>query len=432
MMTTFKTHVKSVLSVVGAPIILMFVFGVFIEGFSNLEWGARISNIYYAVKLKAASNSGNPNMVDERFELLSVVFRFAGRVEYGDTFSSYQRNVVRRFRGSRNISHAAVRYAAELPLGYDAVFKYAVHLDKNKFGSFSIKDMDSLIEDGRWTREVAEEFLGLLNKFYVESYFSEFYFSQLGFYEAETERFFQETYKFVNFDWFRTYINPVDTRVLYSPSSTRYNYGSMLSGNIVYVVVTSDGSALIHELCHSFANPLAVEWYRDNPQFRAWSDDSVDFVLLPYYAAGEVMAMEYVTRAYNILYEVDHGRPVLPLILQEKGQGFPYIENVYALITPHEIVERSKQDILYAVFGLHYDFGPEDTAEMRGETILWRPMFVPDLRLEDFRQSEIGGIFDSQMGDILYVDESYVLIDLGEFVLHGQSGLRRYSRIPLN
>ena len=124
------------------------------------------------------------NMVDERFELLSLVFRLAGREEYNDNFTEYQQKLVSEFDGFKE--HKAVKYAAKLPLGYDAVFRYSVHIYKRGESYVLIDDIESLVDDGRWTKKSAAEFLSLLNEFYSDSNFAAFYQSNLEFYKAES------------------------------------------------------------------------------------------------------------------------------------------------------------------------------------------------------------------------------------------------------
>jgi hypothetical protein len=372
-------------------------------------------------------------MVDERFELLSLVFRLAGRREYSDIFTAYQQRLFLRFARYRH--HPAVSFAAALPLGYDAVFNFAVHIKKDRFGFFSITNIESLIRDGRWTIESAEAFIPLLNDFYAITSFARFYYTNMQFYESETLIFIEDVYSRVNFEWYKTYINPLAMRAIYTPSITIFNYGAIIYMNgeniIVYALLSSCGTAIIHEFCHSFTSPLAELWYYENERFRELSHASIDWEKLPHYATGKIMAMEYLTRAYTILYKVEHERALLPLLLQEKANGFPYIEEVYALITPHEAVGRTREEVLYAVLGPGHSIGEEAVLDFRGTATPYVHIHAPNIRLFDFVQSEMGNVFDTEEGDVLYLEDSYLLIDLGPIRFHGQRNLRAYSRVPL-
>ena len=274
------------------------------------------------------------NMVDEQFELLSLIFRLAGRQEYDHTTTAYQKELSSTFAEHKN--HPAVRYAATLPLGYDAVFKFAVHIVKKDDQFVLIDDIASLVEDGRWNRQSATKFLPLMNDFYRKTNFAVFYQSNIPFYEQVTQHFVEQTWSKIDFEWFRTYVDPANLRCIYAPSTTENNYGATVNGTIVYCAVTGSGGAIVHEFCHHFANPIADKWYAENETFRKWCDDSVDLEKMPYYPQGKTMAKEYVTRAYNILYEVEHGWEPGLMLQNQKAKGFPYIEDVYAMITSHE------------------------------------------------------------------------------------------------
>lgn len=374
-----------------------------------------------------------PNMVDERFELLSLVFRLAGHEEYSDSDTAYQQQLESVFSGYRE--HQTIAYAAELPFGYDAVFSFSVHIQKNGERFELIENIDFLVADGRWTRQLATEFLELLNVFYTASEFAAFYQSNIEFYEEETQRFIDRAYFEINPEWFRPYVDPENLRCIYSPSSTRNNYGATVNGTIVYCAVSGSGGSIVHEYCHSFANPIARNWYEENAEFRNWCDDTINPVKLPNYGNGYTIAGEYVTRAYNALYYADHGYAVLPLLLMEKGKGFPYIEDVYAMITSYEKAEQGG-DTIERVLGVKYEMGQERSFSIKKRTFRWRVLTLADELPFLYLQTEVGDIYGSKTGDVLYVEDTvernpYLLIDLGETSFQGESGYRKYARLPI-
>jgi hypothetical protein len=53
---------------------------------------------------------------------------------------------------------------------------------------------------------------------------------------------------------------------------------------------------------------------------------------MPFYGHGTIMACEYVTRAYTILYSAQHGRDTGEQFSKEKETGFKSIEQVYEMI----------------------------------------------------------------------------------------------------
>ncbi|ODU54204.1 MAG: hypothetical protein ABT01_09135 [Clostridium sp. SCN 57-10] len=362
------------------------------------------------------------NMVDERFELLSLVFRLAGREEYSDVSTGYQQTLVSEFVKYKELD--AVTYAANLPLGYDAVFKLSVHMRKEGEQFALIDDIDSLVEDGRWTRQSAANFLKLLNDFYAETGFAAFYQSNLDFYKAETQLFIDNTYSGIDLEWFGAYVEPDNLRCVYSPSSTRNNYGATVNDTIVYCAVSGNGGASTHR-----------QWYQENPEFKKWCDATIDPVKLPSYGNGQIIAGEYVTRAYDTLYYVEHGYVPAQLLFAEKRNGFPYIEEVYGLITPYEKA-KAGDDKIKRILGVGYTMGDEQSLLIGSREIRWQVLSFTEPLPFLFVQTEVGHIFGSNTGDVLYVEDTwesspFLLIDLGGAGLQGKDGFRGYSRISI-
>lgn len=373
------------------------------------------------------------NMVDERFELLSLVFRLAGREEYSDAETEYQKKLDSEFGQYKE--HDAIIYASKLPLGYDAVFDFSVHIQKNGDQFVFIDDIGSLVDDGRWKQQSATDFLNLLNKFYAETSFGAFYQSHIDFYEAETQLFIDNMYSKIDLTWFETYVDPDNLRCVYSPSSSRSNYGATVNDTIVYCAVSGEGRVVVHEYCHSFAKSIAHKWYEENPEFQKWCDDTVDPVKLPSYGNGKTIAREYVTRAYNTLYYVEHGYAPGLLHNYEKAHGFPYIEEVYGMITPYEKPKTSDEKIKN-ILGVSYEMGEEQSLAVGDREIRWQVLSLSEPLPSIFQQTEVGTVFGSNTDDVLYVVDTgekipYLLIDLGETMFQGEAGYRKYCRIPI-
>ena len=422
---------NSVLIRVIGPVLVLLFFVIFSNGGIVRDVMRRGTRTVNAQRINRQLQSDVPNMVDERVELLSVIFRLARRAEYSEQENNYQFLLSRYFPNF--LRHRAVLYAQQvLPMSIsrDAVFHYAVHLSKNSSGHFFISDMNSLLRDERWTRELAENFLPLVNSFYLDVSFSSFFLRCLDFYRIETERFIAESYSHVDFEWFNTLFGNTEMRVIYSPASTSYNYAAMYN-NIAYVMISGDGSSIIQELSRNFANPIALRWYNENPDFYEWSNNSFDSFLLPLINTGELMAKEYLTRAYTTLYEAEHGRMALPLLLTDRGRGFRYMEEVYALITPHEVIQRGSMDIVHYIAGTGISMGPLVVFDMLGFERYWNVLSSTNIDIDEFLPSYISIVYRSQTGDVLYVNDSYLLVDLGSAVYQGRRGYRKYARIPL-
>ena len=278
------------------------------------------------------------NMVDERFECLAVVFRLAGKENYGDLELEYQRKVAEKF--SDFIRHPAVEFIKNsVNLGYDSVLRFAVHIEK-KDGKFTfINDINSLFAYAKWDKTLAESFLPLLNDFYIQANYAEFYNSQIPYFMEATKIFYEDFYGSINWEWFKKYIPDItNLRCIYSLSSG--NYSATVNDKYIYGCVwKKQGPVIIHEFCHSFTNEIAEKWYRENSEFRNLCDKSVNTEKHPFYPKGESMAREYITTAYEIMYfneNEHHGYAGDENFVFYEGDGLPDIRKVYDMICKQE------------------------------------------------------------------------------------------------
>ena len=284
------------------------------------------------------------NMVDERFECISVIFRLAGAENYDALESDYQKEVTEKF--AKYSEHPAVKMIRsfqsqssndfEVWIGYHCALQFIVHLEEEKRdGRFVfIKDIDSMFSPWNWNKTVASNFLNAFNNFYIDTDYAEFYKSKIPLFEEATQKFIDETYGKIDFKWFEKYIDPSNLRCIYSLSSG--NYAATVNDKIVYCLVWGSGKAIVHEYCHYLAKNLADEWYNTNQQFKFWCDGSINIEKMPYYGCGIAMANEYITRAYNILYNVRHGASLEEELSKERNHvfenSFKFIDEVYKMV----------------------------------------------------------------------------------------------------
>jgi len=278
------------------------------------------------------------NMVNECFELGAVICRLAGRPEYcspdfGAFNTDYHKEITETF--TPFINHDAVKYVKQFHdiIQFDKILQFAVHIIKKDNKFIFIEDINSLfITD--WTEKHAYEFLKLFNMFYIDSKYESFFNTHLKFFEESSKIFFDKYYGNIDLEWFRKYVNPVNLRCIYSLSSG--NYAATVNNKIIYCLVHIDGGAIIHEYCHSFANPIAEKMYNENKVFKKWCNESVNLERMPFYSNGQSIAYEYITKAYNILYEVHHGKSLNEELIKEKDTWFKncfkYMEEIYNLI----------------------------------------------------------------------------------------------------
>jgi len=146
------------------------------------------------------------------------------------------------------------------------------------------------------------------------------------------------------------------------------------------------------------------------------------------------MAFEYVARAYTILYLVEHTEMCLRiLLLLDYSGGFPYIQEVYALITDHERMDLSALEIL-GIEG--YGLQEEQVRDSDGRIFRWQflDVLVDERILDDL---VVNGFqdFGSETGQVLYLyidDSKFLVVDLGCAVHWGwPDGTRQYFRTPI-
>ncbi|MCL2353049.1 MAG: DUF4932 domain-containing protein [Defluviitaleaceae bacterium] len=387
------------------------------------------------------------NFVDERYELVSLVFRLAGTPSHSTTQTSYQRALRDTFADFSD--HPVVEFTRHyLTFGYDAILQMAVHLEKTGDGFALRSNIDSLVGDMsgfyRWTRANASTFVELLNDFYVESDFASFFERHIEYFELHTARFIEQVYSDVNHEWFRQHgLNPYNLRAIISPSCSRNGYASWVFGDnpedtIVYACLPGALNYrgylafIIHEYTHAFANHIGEAWYAENEIFRSWADASVDLARMPFYSTGQVIANEYVVRAYTILYMVENqGVDPIPMLFNEISQGFTHIFEVYAMVENSQLAGSELNlilgDIDFIISEEEYQFSSDTLS------ITWRFLDLQGyvLDINDFEFSQVGNAFNTSLGDALLVrigSQEFLYIDIGCGVDVGWSAQhRQYS-----
>jgi len=295
-----------------------------------------------------------PNAVYEQVELISLVFRLADSVAhwvFSDEDTDYQRSLEPAFRDFAD--HPIMERTRDLTrtrgIGFDAPIIFAIHLEKAD-GLFQFVYGARVWElDTRWTPEIANEYLMLLNDFYIVSSFNAFFEENTAYFEWHSQRLHDELMGKINFGWFYQFgFNPASMRTIIRPSGTRGHFGPTFLDTINYAVIgqrtypQNYGDLLpttVHEFAHSFANPIAEAWYEEDENFRNLMESAASTVTRynPFYTGTITAAKEYVTRAFTILYLVEnHDKDLLRLLLDEYNIGFRNIEAVYAMITEHE------------------------------------------------------------------------------------------------
>lgn len=329
-----------------------------------------------------ASGAQSQNFVDERYELVSLVFRlaesrilidfpdraadFAPMMAFYNDDTEYMRLLNTTFGGF--VNHPVVEYVIYLwssgyyPMSND-VFAMAIHLERDG-EEFALVDnialmiMPEIFDFNTWTESNAHEFVNLLNDFYRDTNFGQFFEEHTEFFQEISAPFAENVVNNFNFEWFEQFgANLNNINIFISPSKTNLAFGltryctntgewivysaQPVGTNFSRAQINHYQRVLAHEIAHSFSNPMAEIWYAENENFRGWVHSTLQNneqqMLQQGYGIAMIVAYEYVTRAYEILYMMENTNANLWRTLAESrfGSGFTYIENVFAMVTDH-------------------------------------------------------------------------------------------------
>lgn len=143
--------------------------------------------------------------VDERVEMLSIVFRMAGAEEYSsEQFKLYTNKIYKHFAPYKNhpISAFIQKQRETVGTGYDAVMKMAVHVSPAPEFRPLVTFTDNLPE--RWGKKQAEEFLTLLRQYYKDSKCDAFFVQNRELYR-ESERLFMPVFNELDTQWYKDF-----------------------------------------------------------------------------------------------------------------------------------------------------------------------------------------------------------------------------------
>lgn len=215
--------------------------------------------------------------VDDRVELLSIIFRLAESHEYNsESFGLYTEKIKKHFEPYKN--HELIKFVKELiitnDIGFDAVSSMAVSLDESLNPRIDFSDY---IPEKRWGKENADKFVKLLKEFYTDANCKEFFNENKNlYYEAESR--FLPLYKQIDLNWFSSFFGNASNdkfKIVIGLGNGGQNYGPhvQLANNKreIYAIVGAWPTdslgmvifpekeyfpTLIHEFSHSFVNHL--------------------------------------------------------------------------------------------------------------------------------------------------------------------------------
>lgn len=304
--------------------------------------------------------------VDERVEIVSIVFRLAGAEEYSQDYNKkYAADINTYFEPYKNAE--VVRFVQENRnrngLGYDAVMSMALHLSfKNKKFSLT-KEKESTLEK-RWKNVEVNTFISLLNAFYKKTDFQKFFNSHSAGYAKAEQEYRQSILGDFNQGWYSRFYGKApneEYQIILGYGNGGGNYGITLHPEhhktIVYAVAgvwnfDPDGNVkfdknefqplLIHEFNHSFVNYiLDMKNYKSELKDPAEKIYSLVEKEMKSQAYGdwETMINESLVRAAVIRYMMDNRYPQSSIdeeIQVQRGRKFLWIKELTDLLGNYE------------------------------------------------------------------------------------------------
>jgi len=238
--------------------------------------------------------------VDERFELVSIVFRLAGAEEYvNNQVKNYAADIDAYFAPYKN--HPLIRYVKEIrerdEVAFNAVsgITFQLEIKSNHIGLNPQTDKQAFLQsEPRWKEETMNQFIKLLDKFYRETKFKTFYNRHQDLYAA-TEKRFDEMLQTIHEEWFQSFFGePFGNPAIYvslcnGPSNYGFNtdrkdgssdYGIIIGcssvdeESIPYFILSYDKDnkpvystemirVIIHEFSHHFSNPMVIKYEQE-------------------------------------------------------------------------------------------------------------------------------------------------------------------------
>lgn len=301
--------------------------------------------------------------VDPRVELFSIIFRLAGNREYcGGKTSPYVRDIEQYFGKFRD--HPAVKLAARLRetkgISHDAPITLVVYLSD----AYELKErvpLDPLPEgmDPRWSVQDARLFCSLARQFVEDTEFEDFISTHQPLYDRAIVRMKEVLWQYADMGWFERFFG--------SKSKTRY-YVILAMGNEghcygphftdggtreIYSILGCAGEkedvpvldervipGIIHEFCHSYANPLVETHITElEPAGKALFACVALAMKCQAYGTWQTLMYESLVRASTVRYFMDtqHSRSAAHAeINMNNFAGFVWVDDLSELLGEYE------------------------------------------------------------------------------------------------
>jgi hypothetical protein len=309
-----------------------------------------------------------PVRVDERIELLSIIFRLIKADEYHQTPATvpYAKEVDAHFGKFKD--HEAARMASRLRrnrgIGFDAVPWFALHLAVGPRLAPRIP-FDQVIDwEKRWSPESAPDFLAAVQKFADDSKAFEFMNEHREFYAKSADRLSRLIAKRPYRGWLDEFFGAkpgTEFCAIVGLLNGSSNYGSKVRfpdghEEILPVIgaanfdssglpLFDDASAgtVAHEFCHSYCNPLVDRCAaRLLPAADKIFPRRADLLNQQAYSDARIMLYESLVRACTHRFLCAHGttREADAEAQKDVRRGFYWITDLSALLHQYEVSRR--------------------------------------------------------------------------------------------
>ncbi len=318
--------------------------------------------------------------VDERVELLSIVFRLAGNFEYNmSPLKQYSADIDKYFAPYK--SHPAIAMAKSLAekngVGFDAVMSMAVHLSSPPELRPLVAFSDE-VPERRFGKENALQFAKLLRDFYRDTNFQRFFTLHRSFYDVSESRF-NKVLVDLDLGWYKQFYGEMPKgqfHLLLGMNNGGGNYGPRVElpddRDEIFAIVgggTPDEagdpvfdpsylSIIIHEFNHSFVNPVAEKRKAELSQADHVFQQVAAKLQSQAYKSVQTMIDESLVRAAVILYFEAKGESSDQIgrrIIHEQALGFVWMDELCDLLRQYRS-QRTKYPTFDAFIGNIVDF----------------------------------------------------------------------------
>jgi len=303
-------------------------------------------------------------MVDPRIELVSLIFHLAGNPEYGRSrVDGYGEDIETYFESFKD--HAVIRKAKTLRktrgVSFDAPMSLAVYCTDAKKLEERVpfdKSPDGL--DRRWPLKGAREFLRAAREFAKESRFQEFIAAHQPLYETAESRMKALLAEEAHPEWFGKFFG-TRTQASFTVVLGMQNGGSCYGPHCrlpdgkeeLYCILgvwetDSEGmpvfnagmlGTVVHEFCHSYANPIIEQHTKELQAAGAKIFPQVASAMKRQaYGNWQTMMYESLVRACTARYIrcYQGEEPYQTAIRYERNNSFLWIEGLSGLLGEYE------------------------------------------------------------------------------------------------